>query len=378
MTPRERVKTALNHEEPDRVPTDLGGGVSSITAVAYQKLIRYLGIPGCGKVGEFKVMEKLDEELLTLLGVDFRHVFARPPEGWKPETFPDGSFSNEWGIRLKDVGEYTEIVYHPLANATLYDLESFTWPDFSDRSRVRGLKEEVLELYEKTEYAICLGSVGGRILEQCQWLRGMEKFMIDLVANKDFAHALLDKMVELQKQFFANVLSEIGEYVEVVVMGDDLASQDRLLMSPELYREMIKPRQYELFSFVKKLTRAKIMYHSDGAVYPLIGDLVEIGVDILNPLQPLAKGMDLERIKREFGKKLCFWGGIDIQRTLPFGSKEDIIAEVKERLRVLGEGGGYVLAPAHNIQSDIPPENVIALYRAAKEYGCYPLENCLL
>lgn len=376
MTSRERVQAALNHEEPDRVPVDLGGGVSSITAVAYQKLVAYLGISSSGKVGGFKVMEKLDEEILRLLGVDFRHVFARSPQGWEPEIFPNGSFSNEWGIRLRDVGEYTEIVYHPLADATFYDLESFPWPDFSDCSRVKGLKEEVLELRENTEYAICFGSVGGRILEQCQWLRGMEKFMIDLVANKDFAHALLDKMVELQKQFFTLVLSEIGEYIEVVVMGDDLASQDRLLMSPELYREMIKPRQHELFSFVKKLTKAKIMYHSDGAVYPLVGDLVEIGVDILNPLQPLAKGMDLEKIKREFGKKLCFWGGIDIQRTLPFGSAEDIVAEVKERLRTLGKGGGYVLAPAHNIQSDVPPENIVALYRAAKEHGRYPLENC--
>lgn len=368
MTHRERVHVTLAHEEVDRVPCDLGGGVSSLTQGAYERLTRHLGIVPSGEVGEFKVMKRIDEEILELLDVDFRHVFLRPPLGWEPKVYEDGTFEDEWGIRYKDIGYYTEIVRYPLAHATLEGLETYSWPDFLDSSRVRSLKEETEWLFEHTDYAIALGSVGGRIIEQSQWLRGIEQFLLDLVANVEFAEALMDKILELQKQFFGLVLSEIGEYLEVVVLGDDLASQDRLLFSPEIYRKLIKPRQYALITFIKERTSAKVMYHSDGAVYPLIPDLLEIGVDILNPVQPQAKGMDMARLKKEFGNRISFWGGIDIQYVLPFGSSEEIRRAVRRAIETLGNGGGYILAPAHNVQPDVPPESIVTMYQEAKNY----------
>jgi uroporphyrinogen decarboxylase len=346
---------------------DLGGGVSTLTYGAYVRLARYLGLEHPkGQVGEFKVMVDIDEEILQSLGVDFRTVFIHPKDGWHPMQYPDGTFGDEWGIRYRDVGNYTEMVGHPLSNASLYDLETFSWPDLTDKSRVRNLRQKALDFYEKG-YAIALGSVGGRVFEQAQWLRGMGRFLEDLALDTDFAEALLDKLVHVQIDFFNNVLEEIGDILEVVCMGDDLASQRGLLISPDMYRRLIKPRQAEVYGHVRKLTKAKVMHHSCGAVYPLIGDLIDIGVDILNPVQPLAEGMDREKLKKDFGKRICFWGGVDEQKVLPFGSVNDVAREVNTAVDSLGCGGGYVLSAAHNVQPDVSPENILAMYAACRE-----------
>ena len=368
MTSRERVKCALNHEKPDRVPTDLGGGVSTLTYGAYARLIDYMGIKEPkGEIGEFKVMVGIDEDILEQLEVDFRHIFMKAPKGWEPKVFDDGTFEDEWGIRFRDVGYYTEMIGHPLQDASIDDLDSFHWPDFTDKSRVEGLREKAESLYNNTDYALAAGSVGGRIFEQAQWLRGMQQFLEDLIINQEFVETLMDKLVEIQKEFFDLYLDAIGEYIEVIVMGDDLGTQDNLLISPKTYRTLIKPRQAEVYSYVKDKTDAKIMHHTCGAAYPFIGDLIEIGVDILNPIQPLAKGMDREKIKRDFGDKLCFWGGIDEQKVLPFGGVQDVINEVKRAIKALNGNGGYILSAAHNIQPDVSPQNIIALFKAAVE-----------
>ena len=367
MTPHERVQCALNHEKPDRTPMDLGGGVSTLTYGAYARLVRHLGIGNPqGRVGEFKVMVEIDEPVLESLGVDFRSVFLNPRDGWQPKNFPDGTFDDEWGIRFRDIGDYTEIVGHPLAGATLEDLSSFSWPDLTDKSRVKGLRQKAVAWHERG-YALALGSVGGRVFEQAQWLRGMSRFLEDLVLNADFAEALMDRLVVLQKDFFDNVLGEVGDVLEVVCLGDDLATQRGLLISPDMYRRLIKPRQAEVCSRIKARTKAKIMHHSCGAVRPFIGDLIEIGVDILNPVQPLASGMDRAELKKEFGRRVCFWGGVDEQKTLPFGSPGDVRREVHEAIESLGPDGGYVLSPAHNIQPDVSPQNILAMYEACRE-----------
>ena len=365
MNSRERVKASLNFEKIDRIPMDLGAGISTLTYEAYANLTKYIGIKNPkGKIGEFKVMEVIDEEILNRLKIDFRHLFMKPPKDWKPKLCNDGTFEDEWGIRFKDVGFYTEMIDPPLKNTTIDDLKNFKWPDFNDSSRVEGLKSRAKWLYKNTDFALATGSVGGRIFEQAQWLRGMQLFLEDLVINKDFAEALMDKLLELQKQFFNLYLGAVGEYIEVICMGDDFATQNSLLISPQLFRKMIKPKLAELYSYVKEKTKAKILHHSCGAVFPLIGDLIEIGVDILNPVQPLAKDMDILKLKKLFGKRICFWGGIDEQKLLPFGELQSIKKEVEYTIDIFGQNGGYILSPAHNIQPDVKPENIIALYES--------------
>ena len=372
MTPRERVQCALNHEQPDRIPMDLGNGVSTLTCGAYARLTRHLGIEHPhGRIGEFKVMVEIDEEILQAMEVDFRSIFLNPRDGWSPVEYPDGTFGDEWGIRYRDVGNYTEMIAQPLSNASLYDLETFPWPDLTDKSRVRGLRQKAREHHERG-YAIALGSVGGRIFEQAQWLRGMGRFLEDLALETEFAEALMDRLVRIQIDFFDNILEEIGDILHVVCMGDDLAAQRGLLISPEMYRRLIKPRQAEIYSHVRKLTKAKIMHHSCGAVSPFIPDLIEIGVDILNPVQPLAEGMDREKLKKKFGRNISFWGGVDEQKVLPFGSVQDVAREVNAAVDSLGRGGGYVLSAAHNVQPDVSPENILAMYAACRERRVSP------
>ncbi|MCL5070016.1 MAG: hypothetical protein M1308_03850 [Actinobacteria bacterium] len=369
MKSRERVKASLNFEKIDRLPMDLGGGVSTLTYGAYLRLAEYIGLKKQkGEIGEFKVMETIDEEILNMLKIDFRHLFLKSPKGWQPKIFKDGTFADEWGIKFRDIGDYIEMIYHPLKDATINDLETFNWPDFSDSSRTEGLRDKAKWLYENTDFALATGSVGGRIFEQAQWLRGMQTFFEDLLINQDFAEALMDKLLQLQKQFFDLYLDAVGDYIEVICMGDDLATQNSLLLSPQTFRKMIKPKLSELYSHVKKKTKAKIMHHSCGSVFPLIDDLIEIGVDILNPVQPLAKDMNIENLKKKYGKNICFWGGIDEQKLLPFGNLQDITEEVGRLIKIFGRDGGYILAPAHNIQSDVKPENIIRLYEIAADY----------
>jgi len=346
---------------------DLGGGVSTLTYGAYLPLARHLGVRSPrGKVGEFKVMVEIDEEILEALDVDFRSIFLNARDGWTPVVHPDGTFSDEWGIRFRDVGNYTEMVGQPLARASLDDLAKFPWPDLRDASRVRGICQKARDWRDRG-YAVALGSVGGRIFEQAQWLRGMGNFLEDLLVNVEFAEALMDRLVAIQKDFFDTVLAEVGELLDVICMGDDLATQRGLMLSPETYRRLIKPRQAEVYRHVKGKCRAKIMHHSCGAVAPFVEDLIEIGVDILNPVQPLAEGIDRERLKRRFGKNICFWGGVDEQKALPFGSESDVRAEVRRAVESLGRGGGYILSAAHNVQPDVPPENIVAMCAACRE-----------
>jgi uroporphyrinogen decarboxylase len=368
MTSRERVRLALNHEQPDRVPLDFGGIVTSFTYGAYRRLVEHLRIPNPqAKIGGFKVMVDTDEEILRLLEADFRNIYFSPAgDKWKTTVLPDGTMIDYWGIQYCDVGDYYEMKKFPLKNATLQDLERFPWPDFSDKDAYRGLRERAEYLHNHTPFAL-VGTAAVNILERAQWLRGIEEFLVDLAINQEFAVALMDKMMELLKQFLDHYLAEIGDYIDVMCLGDDLASQNQLMMSPELYRKLIKPRHAEAYSYIKKKTKAKIFHHTCGAVAPLIGDFIEIGLDILNPIQPRARGMEKEKLKSQFGTNLCFWGGIDIQHTLPRGTPQEIREEVREAIRVLGQDGGYVLGPAHNVQSDVAPENLLLMVSTAVE-----------
>ncbi len=212
------------------------------------------------------------------------------------------------------------------------------------------------------------------LFEQAQLLRGLERWLLDLAADPEFAHALMRKLTDLMIGGLIPYLAEVGPYIDLITFSDDLGSQRAPLISPKMYRRMVKPYQAELLAAIKAHSRARIFFHSCGDVYPLIGDFVEIGVDVLNPVQVSAGAMaDTARLKREFGRRITFCGGIDTQWALPHGSPEDVRAEVRRRIADLAPGGGYILAAVHCIQPDVPPENVLAMFDEAREAGQYPI-----
>lgn len=377
MNSKERVLTALNHEEPDRVPMDCGGRQTTFMKDTYEKLKNHLGLQHLPtKMMSHKWQTVyVDEQILERFSIDCRHV--RPSMKTEPELSGSAEgekiFIDEWGIKRKVEAGYASIIEYPLQTATLEDLEKYPWPDPAEVLDYSNIKRQAQQLYNEGDYALvgCMGSPGN-LFEQSWYLRGLTEFFMDLVDTKDFAHALLSKILEIRKQNAKQFLSEVGEYIDVIQLADDLAMQTGPYMSQEMYREMIKPYQAELVQFVKELTPAKIYYHSCGAVTALIDDLVDIGIDILNPVQVTATGMETDKLKHRYGKKLSFWGAIDTSEVLPNGTVADVKNEVAKRIRDLGPGGGYVLGSVHNMQTDVPPENVVAMFEAAAQHGWYP------
>jgi uroporphyrinogen decarboxylase len=378
MNSRERVMKALDHEQPDRVPIDLGStSVSALTKGAYAKLKDYLGIEAAAEPGpslvKWEEIVNPPEELLQRFQVDTYMLAPNPPENWQDIEYPNDSYQDEWGVLWKrsPAGWYYGVERNPFAGEpTLNDLRTHRWPDPHDPGRTRGLREKARHLREKTDYAI-VGYINAYFLIQSQFLRGYEGWLADLLLDPEFAGALMDKVLEINLEMIDHFLGEVGEYVDVVYTSDDLATQTQLMFSPATYRKLIKPRQRTLFEFIKARTEARLLYHSDGSVYPVLNDLIEIGVDILNPIQASAKDMETDRLEKEFGDKICFWGAIDTQEVLPFGTIQQVENEVKKRIADLAPGGGYVLAPAQTIAPDVPPENICAMFDAALKYGGY-------
>lgn len=370
MNSRERVLAASSHKKPDRVPMFFRS-----TPEAYENLKNYLGVNNY-------------EELSDYLGVDVHSYFVgiSPPAGWEPKI-RNGITYDEWNIGRKTVkyflevkgqrieGSYSEIVEHPLANIRDFkELDDYPWPDPGAPGRTAAARNYVDRVRASSDKAIiAMAAPGGStsIFEQAWYMRGMENFLIDLHANRPLAEALLEKILQILQELWKKLLQAIGDKIDIAATGDDLAHQEGMLISPQMYRQFIKPRHKRLFSIIKKNTQAKLYYHSCGSIRPIIPDLIEIGVDILDPVQPLAKDMNPGELKKQFGKVLCFHGGIDEQQVLPKGSIEDVENEVKRRIDQMGLGGGLILGPAHWIQVDTPPENIIAMYETARKYGSY-------
>lgn len=402
MNSRQRVLTALAHREPDRVPVDLGATrVTGITAVAYNRLKAHLGLAeGSTKVFDIsQQLAEVEEEILERFGVDVIPLnrvqtgFEIMNWAWKEWRLPDGSpclVSTEfdpvreeerdrssWALvrdgvvvaRMPARSFYFTRVHHPLAGAiTKEDIDAYPWPTISDEELAH-LRRRARHLYENTDYAI-VGEFGGNILEWGQDLRGWDVFLMDLVIHKDLAHHLMDRMVECWLRNLERYLEAVGDYIQIIQMGDDLGTQHGPQISPQLYREMIKPRHQRVYSTVKEQSDIYVFLHSCGAIFDFIPDLIEAGVDILNPVQTSARGMDPVALKREFGHRITFWGGgCDTQRVLPRGTPEEVREDVRERLRVFAPGGGYVFAAVHNIQPDVPPENLVAMFQAVRKFG---------
>jgi len=382
MTSRQRVLKALNHQIPDRIPIDLGGFQTGIHKKAYIELLDYLGIDD-----ELTIMDPVQqlakpcEELLERFHVDIRYVCAHGPDSFKggiEQNVRHGrlwhDLKDEFGVVWSmpdDQQLYMDISHHPLADATVKDLADYPFPDGGDPTRFTGVREKALELRNETPYAISTG-IGGVVYEICWYMRGLERWFMDMVENPGFCQILLDKTLEFWLDYFDGFLAEVGDLVDIVMIGDDLAGQNGPLFSPDFYRKVVKPRQKRLVRHIKSLTNAKIWYHTCGACYKYIPELIDNGIDILNPVQIGLVDMDPRKLKEKFGKRLVFWGGaIDAQHVLPFAKPEEIRNGVRSNLEIFKTGGGYVFNNVHNIQVGVPPENIVALFDSAYEFGFY-------
>lgn len=377
-TPRERTQRALKHQIPDRTPLDLGStSNTTITKGAYDNLRKFLGLepdpdPHIISVQFQAVSPK--EDLLKKLHIDTRSVLGHPPEKNSPHYRSRDEFVDEWGIiykasRVEDKLLYFSPSFHPLKKAdTLEEIENYDWPDPTDPGRTKGLREKAKHLYGKTDYAL-VGHMGdSSIFEVCWGLRSMERFFTDLLNNKPLAEALLQIVMEIQKEKLERFLVAVGDFIDVVSIGDDIASQSSLMISPKLYRKMIKPFQQQYFATVKqKAPNTKLMLHSCGSIKPVLNDFIEMGVDAINPVQVSAKEMEPDKLKEEFGDKITFWGGVDTQKLLSRGRPDEVRSEVQRLIRILGDKGGYVFGAVHNIQNDVTPENIVAMYETAFE-----------
>jgi uroporphyrinogen decarboxylase len=386
MTSYERVKAAVEHKEADRVPFDLGGSVlTGINRKAYINLRKYLGLPEVEIriVDEMQQLARPDADFLRKIDVDVACVDPDGPSvpGLATKSTRDGDYlrmNDEWGIEWRmpvDNGLYYDMTGHPLASVdSIAALDAYPWPDPADPARFATLKARADKAVFQDKQAYILGRQYAGIWETALWMSGFEKFFADMMIEKDYAHALMDKITQLKMIYWEKALEAVGDNVLIISEADDLATQNSLLCSPELYKEMVHPYHKKLFSYIKSKAPHKvhIFYHTCGAVKPLIPYLIEEGVDILNPVQVNADGMDSRLLKKEFGKDMTFWGGgVDTQHVLPFGTPAEVRDEVKRRIDDLAPGGGFVFAAVHNVQGDVPPENFMAMREALAEFGVY-------
>ena len=375
LTHRQRVATALSHQEPDRVPIDFGGR-SLINTRAYSRLAKHLGLDD--EVRRAGLRDPSDtivpcEELMDRFGSDFRRVPLSPPDYRTQEQLDERTRRNEWGvtsIRPEDGHYLPEMGPFQKELPTVADMDRHPWPDFRDPERVRGLGERAQKLHEETDYAVMLALNYG-VVRECQRMRGFGEWMEDLLLNPAIADALMDRVTDVSVGIAQLALEQAGPHVDVVNFPDDMGFQDRSYVRQEVYRQRIKPYHRRLVEAIKSRTDAKVLMHSDGSVYDLIPDFIDIGVDALNPVQVSAKDMGSARLKAEFGDHLSVWGAIDTQGALPFGSTDDVVAEVRTRIGDLAPGGGYVLGSVHNILAEVSPENIVAMFEAALEHGRY-------
>jgi uroporphyrinogen decarboxylase len=382
ISSRERVLTALSHKTPDRVPVDFLATTEIWDQLADSMKVDYSDIPETG------YFDPKWEAVLRHLGIDCRVVsydqFFSPPESfltknavknywnvlsrstpsrmWRQQT-PDGQLYDLWGRHFKiaenPTGAYEELASWPLGSAqSVNDLRSYRWPepDYWDFSPLPELFS-VMDSEQEYHIRFRIGSV----FEVAWQLRGMQEFMMDLAINPEIPEYIMDRLTETYVENTRRVLDLAGDRIDMVYFYDDVASQESLLISPGMWKKHIRPRHQKIID-VAKVYDMPVLYHCDGAIYPLIPQLIDMGIDVLNPIQADAAGMDLQNLKNQFGDRLSFHGGIDIIKTLPTGNVQDVQDEVRSRIQILGKDGGYILASSHHIQSDTPIENVLAMY----------------
>lgn len=374
LTPRERVLTALNHEKPDRPPIIIGtSNTTTIKMKAYRRLKAHLGFEapdqylyGWPELGSAVI----DEPVLERLHGDARGIWDRfPAEIYRRnlERPAHSPYIDDWGSGAREIEPGTWFPgIHPLAEAnTLEAIDNYPWPDMNDPYRVAHVAAEARRLRAENRYAV----IGTPWLlfpfERAFAMQGMDQFLVNLTGEPEFAEALLKKHAELCKTLMGHFLKELGDQVDIIKIGDDLGTQDRLMISPRMYRRILKPIHADYIAFIKERTKAKVFFHTDGDVFDLIDDFIEIGVDILNPIQTAAGKMaDLPGLKQRFGKNLVLCGAVDTQRILPKGTPTEVRQEVRRVIDILSSEGGYMLASVHTIMEEVPPENILAMVDA--------------
>jgi uroporphyrinogen decarboxylase len=385
LTSRERLLIALDHREPDRVPFDFGGTfVTGAHHLAYRRIRGALGFdPEGTQVADIRLgLAWVDREVRDRLGADVGIVATQPPDpaSWTLQVREAGAYrelTDEYGMVWRqpiDGGLYFDLHRSPLAgDITSDDVRRYPWPDPADPHRFAQLRADCERVvFEERRASACKGIIAGT-LETSLWMRGFEQFFMDLIDDPDVAAAILDQVLDVKLRYWEQVLGRIGDILDVVYDADDYGGQESPLLSPELWRRTIKPRITELYRYIHEHSRAKVFLHSDGNIRELIPDLIEAGVDALNPVQFTAAQMDLAELKGEFGREISFWGGgVDTQAVLPRGTPQQVRDQVKRCVETLMPGGGFVFATVHNTQADVPAENFLAMWEAFREAGVYP------
>jgi uroporphyrinogen decarboxylase len=416
MNSRERLLMSLQHKEPDRIPVDSGAcSATSISAVTYGELKRHLGVKS-GSIAVYDVIEQLampEEWYLERFGIDVVDVtrsYCAITHDWRDWSLADGTpamippwvkperSNGDWLLRdasgvalakMPQGGYYFDQVYWPLLGApsteyshpdlhlarTMWGAMSRPLMDFnSDPAFPHLLAEAAKRLYETTTYGIMLNA-GISLFETGQYLCRTDEFLADLILDRAKITRLLDRLVELALDRLDTLLQATGPYIQVIKINDDFGMQTGPMISPRVFREVFKPRHKVIYDFIRqKRPEVFIFLHSCGSIYAFLPDLIEIGLDIINPVQTSAAEMEPSRLKREFGKDLTFWGGgVDTQRTLPFGSPAEVRTEVLQRIRTFAPGGGFVFTPVQNIQPQVPIANLLTMFETVRRNGTYPV-----
>jgi uroporphyrinogen decarboxylase len=400
MTSRERVLTACNHREPDRVPIDFSGHPSSgIAALTYAKLRDYLGLPK-KTIRVYDPIQQLavvDDDLMGEFGVDTINMargFALAEDSWSDWTLPDGTSCKmpAWALPQKEGGTWVfrsksgRMISHMPEGALYFEQTYFPFADENGPRTIpeamqesmwhvmvcppgpwvdwAQLKEGAKQLRQNTDKAI-LGGFGGNLLEAGQFLYRNDNFFMLLASEPEKAHKFLDGLVEIYMPKLEKFLGAVGEYIDIIRFGDDLGMQNGPQISPRMYREFFKPRHKLMWNRAKQLAKVKVMLHCCGGVRELLPDLIDAGLDAINPVQISCAGMNARELKAEFGKEMVFWGGgCDTQTILPYGTPDAVRQHVREQVGILRPGGGFVFQQVHNILGNVPPESVVAMFEA--------------
>ncbi len=373
MNSRERVLTTLNHKKPDRVPIDFGSfpGATSMNVRAYQNFLDYLGIKREVRVANILMFTaEIDEDILDRFSVDTKSI--KPSLALADFNAPEEFIDRPWAVKWRRSTDYTyapmEGPFQKIAYPSLEDLKSFPWPKPSEVEDFVKWGEKARKMRQETDKALIARLPVG-IFSLAQFMRGFEGWMVDLMVNRKFSDALHEKLADIWIETVDGVVDALGDNVDILMFGDDFGFQNQPIMSPQMFRERVKPLLGKMVGSIKAKSKAKVALHTCGSVYAYIDDFIDIGIDVLNPLQSNAKDMEASKIKAKVGQDLALWGGIDTHQVLPNGSPNDVRDEVRKKISILGKGGGYILSGDHNILVDVPPANLIAMFAAALEFG---------
>lgn len=377
MTSRERVQAAIQRRQPDRVPTALWGSYYTLNDDTYFNLLKHLGLKS--PLAPFRKQKPrnsnyYDERILDALNTDVRYVWSGFTDLGGARM--DGDCKDAWGVEWRRSGPHISSVNPPLSGADLEQIEAYPWPDPEQYLDVALIKDRMTFLKQNyPDHALAARAVNSYgPFEQASVLRGREDFYMDMIAEPEIAQRLVDKCADViirTQEIYLELCGKDLDFFEIP--GDDYGGTVDLMISPDAFNSMLKPALARIVQSVKSYrSDLPVAFHSDGAITSIIGSLIEIGVDILNPLEPL-QAVDWSRIKREFGDRLCFMGGVDLKDALP-GTKDDVVADVQRCVRTFAAGGGFILTSANHMQADIPPQNIVTMFDAARTHGAYPLQ----